>query len=53
MEVRAAGPVIEVRVNGELTARLVDADPAPGHIVLQHSGDGQIRFRRLQVSVLQ
>ena len=50
--VRARGPVLEVRVNGVLTARLEDADTTAGFIALQHWGEGTVRFRRIEVQLL-
>ena len=48
-EVTAAGKFIEVRVNGDTTAVLEDADPAAGFIALQHWGEGTVRFRDIQL----
>ena len=48
-EVTAVGQLIEVRVNGETTAVLEDADPAPGFIALQHWGEGTVKFRDIQL----
>jgi hypothetical protein len=49
LEVTALGQLIEVRVNGETTAVLEDADPAPGFIALQHWGEGTVKFRDIQL----
>jgi hypothetical protein len=48
-EVTAMGQLIEVRVNGETTAVLEDADPAPGLIALQHWGEGTVKFRDIEL----
>jgi hypothetical protein len=53
MDVLAEGPRIEVRVNGQLTAQLDDADPAGGFIALQHWETGTVKFRRLTLDVLE
>jgi hypothetical protein len=52
MEVVALGELIEVRVNGILTARLKGADSMPGFIALQRAESGEIRFRNLEVTGL-
>jgi hypothetical protein len=53
MDVTARGPVIEVRVNGTLTARLTDAEPAPGFIALQHWETGVVKFRKVELTLLE
>ena len=56
MSVRAVGGTIEVRVNGEVTARLED-DPGrrEGHFALQLHGsqDLHVEFRDLRVKTLE
>jgi len=52
-DVLARGQRLEVRVNGELTATLDDADPAPGFIALQHWQEGTVKFRNLQLTILE
>ncbi len=52
-DVVACGSRIEVRVNGELTAILHDADPAPGFIALQHWQTGTVRFRNIRLELLE
>ena len=51
-DVLARGTLIEVRVNGELTAILNDADPRPGFLALQHWQTGVVKFRNLQLTSL-
>ena len=52
-DVVARGSRIEVKVNGELTATLHDADPAPGFIALQHWQTGTVRFRNIRLELLE
>jgi hypothetical protein len=52
-DVMARGARIEVRVNGELTATLDDADPSPGFIALQHWQTGTVKFRNLRLVELE
>ncbi|MEP5764287.1 MAG: DUF1080 domain-containing protein [Halieaceae bacterium] len=52
-DVLAQGSHIEVRVNGELTAKLDDAKPDAGFIALQHWQSGQVRFRNLTLMPLE
>lgn len=52
LDVMANGPVIEVKVNGVITARLDDADTAEGFIALQHWAEGTVKFRRIELSAL-
>ena len=47
-EVLARDSFIEVKVNGEVTALVKDADPAPGFIALQHFGEGTVKFRSIE-----
>lgn len=49
LEVMARGGRIEVKVNGELTAALDDADATPGFIALQHWEKGTVRFRAVEI----
>jgi len=49
-EVLARGGQLVVKVNGEVTARLEDADPTPGFIALQHWQTGTVRFRNITLS---
>ena len=49
-EVTARGGHVEVKVNGTVTARLEDANPAPGFIALQHWGEGTVKFRSIELS---
>jgi hypothetical protein len=46
--VLARDSFIEVKVNGEVTAVVKDADPAPGFIALQHFGEGTVKFRSIE-----
>jgi len=48
-EITANGPLLEARVNGELTAVLEDSQWQTGFIALQHWGEGSVRFRNLQI----
>lgn len=48
-DIKAAGATLEVRVNGEVTAILEDADPAPGFIALQHWQQGTVKFRNIRL----
>lgn len=48
-EVRVQGSDVEVRVNGELTAELDDADPTAGFIALQHWEVGTVKFRKVEL----
>ena len=48
-EVIARGSFIEVKVNGETTAVLEDADPSGGFIALQHWGEGTVKFRSVEI----
>lgn len=50
IEVTATGPAIDVKVNGETTARLDDADATPGFIALQHWAQGTVKFRRIELN---
>lgn len=51
-EIHAEGATLEVIVNGAVTARLEDADPAPGFIALQHWQQGTVKFRSIQLEAL-
>ena len=53
LAVLAQGAVIEVRINGTLTARLEDADPAPGFLALQHWEHGTVKFRNITLKYLE
>ena len=46
-EVLARGGQLVVKVNGETTAMIEDADPTPGFIALQHWQTGTVRFRNI------
>ena len=48
-EVAARGGSLVVRVNGEITATMDDADASPGFIALQHFGQGTVMFRNIQL----
>ena len=48
-EITARGGFLEARVNGEVTARLEDADPTPGFIALQRWEQGAVRFRNIEL----
>ena len=48
-EVWAQGPSIIVKVNGQTTAVIDDADPTPGFIALQHWAAGTVKFRQLEL----
>lgn len=50
-EITAVGANIEVKVNGEVTAVLDDADPTAGFIALQHWEQGTVKFRNIQLEV--
>jgi hypothetical protein len=49
MEVIASGGHVEVRIDGQLTALLEDAEPAGGFIALQHWASGVVKFRNLML----
>jgi hypothetical protein len=49
-EVLARGPHLEVRVNGEVTAQLHNADATAGFIALQHWEEGTVKFRSIEVT---
>mgnify|MGYP001825267489 FL=1 len=51
-EITARGGALEARVNGEVTARLQDADPTAGFIALQRWEQGTVRFRNVQLEPL-
>lgn len=51
-EVTATGPLIEVSVNGVITAVLRDADPTPGFLALQHWEQGTVKFRNIELRPL-
>ena len=53
MSVVADGKRIEVTVNGQLTARLDDADTRAGFIALQHWESGTVKFRNLTLTPLE
>ena len=53
MEVTARGGHVDVRINGQVTARLEDADPAGGFIALQHWESGVVKFRNLTLILLE
>jgi hypothetical protein len=48
-EVSAKGGVLIVKVNGQTTARMENADPAPGFIALQHYEKGVVKFRNIDI----
>lgn len=48
-EVSAKGGVLIVKVNGQTTARMENADPAPGFIALQHYETGTVKFRNIEI----
>ena len=50
-EVTARGSFVEVKVNGAVTAVLEDADPTPGFFALQHFGEGQVKFRNIELTL--
>jgi hypothetical protein len=50
-EVTARGTFVEVKVNGVVTAVLEDADPTPGFLALQHWGEGEVRFRSIELTL--
>ena len=52
LEIRAAGPNLEVLVNDTLTAELADARAEAGPIALQYAGRGLVRFRKLSIVAL-
>lgn len=52
LEIRAAGPHLEVLVNGTPTAELTDARATAGPIALQYAGRGLVRFRKLSIVAL-
>jgi len=49
-EVSARGSSIIVKVNGQVTATMDDADPSPGFIALQHWAEGTVKFRNIELS---
>jgi hypothetical protein len=51
-EVEAVGSRLTVKVDGQVTAVLEDADPTPGFIALQRFGEGEIRFRDIRIESL-
>jgi hypothetical protein len=51
-EITARGSFLEARVNGEVTARLEDADGTAGFIALQHWQNGTLRFRNIELKPL-
>ncbi len=53
LEVTARGSGIELRINGVVTARLSDADTAPGWIALQHFEKGKVAFRNIVLTPLE
>ena len=53
LQVTAQGPNIELSINGEVTARLNDADIASGFIALQHAEHGVVKFRNIELFVLE
>ena len=53
ISVVADGKRIEVTVNGQLTARLDDADTRAGFIALQHWETGTVKFRNLTLTPLE
>lgn len=48
----ANGSQLSVSVNGMVTAVVEDADPTPGFIALQHWQTGTVKFRNLQLKIL-
>ncbi|NND67433.1 MAG: DUF1080 domain-containing protein [Halioglobus sp.] len=46
------GKRVEVRVNGEKTAEIEDADPTAGFIALQHWASGTVKFRSVELTAL-
>jgi hypothetical protein len=52
-DIRANGPNIEVSVNGQVTAHLDDANADAGFIALQHWQTGTVKFRNIQLRVLE
>ena len=51
-EVFAKEGSLEVKVNGEVTAVMTDADPTPGFISLQHFEQGTVKFRNIKIKRL-
>jgi hypothetical protein len=51
-EIEAQGRQLSLWVNGELTARIEDADLPAGFIALQHWGEGSVRFRNILLEPL-
>jgi serine/threonine protein kinase/formylglycine-generating enzyme required for sulfatase activity len=52
-EIIATGPTLQLKVNSEETARLVDTDHRAGHVVLEVFGDGDVvQFRKIEISEL-
>lgn len=52
MQIKAIDDLVEVRVNGVMTARLEDADLSEGYLALQWGGEGHIRFRNISLQTL-
>lgn len=50
-EVSAKGGVLIVKVNGQTTARMENADPTPGFIALQHYEVGTVKFRNIEIKL--
>jgi hypothetical protein len=53
LEVTAAGSVIELAINGEVTARLDNAKAGSGFIALQHAEQGVVKFRNIQLTLME
>ena len=53
LQVTAQGPRIELSINGVVTARLEDAELASGFIALQHAESGVVKFRNIELFVLE
>lgn len=51
-QVSAKGSSLVVKVNGEITATMDNADPAPGFIALQHWEQGTVMFRNIILTPL-
>ena len=53
LEAEARGPLLELRINGQLTARLDDAALRSGFIALQHWEAGTVKFRNIVITPLE
>ncbi len=53
LQVTARGNIVELTINGKVTARLEDAGSTGGFVALQHAERGVVKFRNIEILVLE